>query len=109
MSNSEFITIIFKIICMILSIVITYFVIPFIKEVTDKYKDAKLEKCIRDSVTAAEQIIKGDKKGAEKKARVLNAVTAWLNTHNITMTADEIDDMIESMVFMMNHPEVFTK
>ena len=107
--NSDFAAIVIKMIFAILSVTITYFVIPFLTELTEQYRDTKIEKFIRDSVIAAEQVIKGDKKGAEKKAKVLTAVTAWLSEHHIDISNDELDDMIESMVYTMNHPEVFAK
>lgn len=107
--NGDFAAIIIKIIFALLSITITYFIIPFLTEITEKYQNEKIDSFIKDSVIAAEQIIKGDKKGAEKKAKVLAAVTNWLNEHHINLSEEEIDDMIESMVYMLNHSEVFTK
>jgi len=107
--NGDFAAIIIKIIFALLSVAITYFIIPFLTEITEKYQNEKIDSFIKDSVIAAEQVIKGDKKGAEKKAKVLSAVTNWLNEHHINLSGEEIDDMIESMVYMLNHSEVFTK
>lgn len=107
--NGDFAAIVIKIIFALLSVTITYFVIPFLTEITDKYRSEKIDSFIQDSVIAAEQVIKGDKKGAEKKAKVLSAVTNWLNERHINLSEEEIDDMIESMVYMLNHSEVFAK
>ena len=107
--NGDFAAIIIKIIFALLSVTITYFIIPFLTEITDKYRTEKIDAFIQDSVVAAEQVIKGDKKGAEKKAKVLAAVTNWLNERHINLSEEEIDDMIESMVYMLNHSEVFAK
>ena len=107
--NGDFAAIIIKIIFALLSITITYFIIPFLTEITEKCQSEKIDSFIKDSVIAAEQVIKGDKKGAEKKAKVLAAVTNWLNEHHINLSEEEIDDMIESMVYMLNHSEVFAK
>lgn len=107
--NGDFAAIIIKIIFALLSVAITYFIIPFLTEITEKYQNEKIDSFIKDSVIAAEQVIKGDKKGAEKKAKVFAAVTNWLNEHHINLSEEEIDDMIESMVYMLNHSEVFTK
>lgn len=107
--NEDFAAIIIKIIFALLSIAITYFIIPFLTEITEKYQSEKIDSFIKDSVIAAEQVIKGDKKGAEKKAKVLAAVTNWLNERHINLSEEEIDDMIESMVYMLNHSEVFVK
>lgn len=107
--NGDFAAIIIKIIFALLSVTITYFIIPFLTEITEKYRSEKIDSFIKDSVIAAEQVIKGDKKGAEKKAKVLAAVTNWLNERHINLSEEEIDDMIESMVYMLNHSEVFAK
>ena len=107
--NGDFAAIVIKIIFALLSVTITYFIIPFLTEITEKYRTEKIDSFIQDSVIAAEQVIKGDKKGAEKKAKVLSAVTNWLNERHINLSEEEIDDMIESMVYMLNHSEVFAK
>ena len=65
--NGDFAAIVIKIIFALLSVTITYFIIPFLTEITEKYRTEKIDSFIQDSVIAAEQVIKGDKKGAEKK------------------------------------------
>lgn len=107
--ESDFYTIVFKIIFAILSITLTYFVIPFLTELTERYKNDRIESFIKASVLAAEQVIKGSKKGTEKKDKVLSMASAWLAEHHIIISEDELDAMIESFVYAMNHPEEIAK
>ena len=109
MSDSEFVTLIVKIVFAVLSIVFTTYVIPFLSAITEKYKDSQFEKFVYDSVKAAEQVIKGDKTGPEKKAKVLKAASEWLKTHHVEMSEQEIDNLIESLVYTMNHIEEQSK
>lgn len=107
--ESDFYTIVFKIIFAVLSITLTYFVIPFLTELTERYKNDRIESFIKASVLAAEQVIKGSKKGTEKKDKVLTMTSAWLAEHHIIISEDELDAMIESFVYAMNHPEEIAK
>ena len=105
MTNSEFVTMIVKIIFAILSVTITYYLIPFLESLKENYTDEKFKSFLNESVRAAEQVIKGDGKGAEKKDKVLKEVSVWLLKHKIEVTDTELNNMIESLVYDMNHPE----
>lgn len=109
MSESEVTLIVVRIVFAVLSLVITYYILPFINELTEKYKNERFENFVSDSVRAAEQIIKGSGKGAIKKEKVLNEVTEWLKKHNINVSEEVVNTMIESIVFTMNHSEEFVK
>lgn len=109
MSDSEVTSIVVKLIFAVLTTAITYYVIPFITELTEKYKNERFENFVSDSVLAAEQVIKGSGKGAIKKEKVLNEVTEWLKKHDINVSEEVINTMIESIVFTMNHSEEFAK
>jgi LL-H family phage holin len=106
MSKAEIITLIVKIIFAILSVALTSFVIPYLRTLTEKNMDSRLNNFLKDAVKAAEQTIKGSGKGEEKKAKVLAAASEWLKKYNIELTDDELSDMIESLVFSMNHEEI---
>lgn len=105
MSNSEMAALIIKILFAVLSIFLTSYVVPFLEELTESYRNTKIENFVRKSVEAAEQVIKGSKKGKEKKAKVLESVSKWLKSKNIDLSEEEIDEIIESIVYAMNHPE----
>lgn len=109
MSDSEVTSIVVKLIFAVLTTAITYYVIPFITELTEKYKNERFENFVSDSVFAAEQVIKGSGKGAIRKEKVLKAASEWLKKYNIDISEEELDTMIESVVFAMNHSEEFVK
>lgn len=109
MSESEVTLIVVRIVFAVLSLVITYYVLPFINELTEKYKNEKFENFVSDSVRAAEQIINGSGKGAIKKERVLKEVSKWAKDHNIDISEEVIDVLIESLVYTMNHSKELAK
>lgn len=109
MSDSEVTSIVVKLIFAVLTTAITYYVLPFIAELTEKYKNERFEGFISDSVLAAEQLVKGSGKGAIKKERVLKAASEWLKKYHIDISEEELDTLIESIVFTMNHSEEFVK
>lgn len=103
---SEIINIIIKIAFAVSSVAITYYILPFIKDLRDKYADEKFRQFLDEAIRSAEQVIKGSGKGAEKKDIVLKTATAWLLKHGIDMSETELNNMIESMVFNMNSKEI---
>ncbi len=105
MTKAEIITLIVKIIFALISVTLTSFVIPYLRTLTEKNMDARLTNFLKDSVRAAEQTIKGSGKGEEKKAKVLQAASEWLKKYSIELSEQELSDMIESLVFAMNHEE----
>lgn len=107
--DTEFYTIVFKIIVSVLGVTITYFVIPFLTELTERYKNDRVESFVKAAVFAAEQVIKGEKKGSLRKDRVLTMVSDWLAKQHIVISESELDAMIESLVYAMNHPEEAAK
>lgn len=109
MNNSEFASVIFKLVVVVLSTWISLYVVPFLSELTSKYKDARLEKFVNDSVRAAEQVVKGSGKGSIKKEKVLKAASEWLKKYHIDISEEDLDTLIESIVFTMNHPEECSK
>lgn len=109
MTESEYATIVIKVVFAILSVAITYYVIPFLSELTEQYRDTKIEKFVFKAVKAVEQVIKGDKMGAIRKERVLKMTSDWLLKNHIEMSEEEIDNLIESLVYSMNHPEETVK
>lgn len=110
MNTSEFTLTIVRIIFAIISLIITYYVLPFLNELTVRYKNTRLENFVKDSVQAAEQIIKGNSKGATKKKEVSAWVSKWIKEHyNMDISEDEISNMIESAVYTMNNTKESVK
>lgn len=102
MNDSELVTLVVKIIFAVVSVAITTFVIPFLNELVLKYKNTRVESFVKESVQAAEQVIKGDKKGKEKKEKVIELVSNYLKKYSIDISSEEISNLIESAVFAMN-------
>lgn len=110
MNTSEFTLIVVRIIFAIVSLIVTYYVLPFLNELTVRYKNTRLENFVKDSVQAAEQIIKGSGQGATKKREVIAWVSKWIDEHyNIDISDDEISRMIESFVYTMNNSKESVK
>ena len=80
---------------------ITTFLIPYIKSKTTSAQQEQIQAWVNIAVMAAEQLIQGSGKGAEKKEYVIK----WLNKHNITFDAEKLDAMIEAAVYKLtNNP-----
>lgn len=88
----------FKIIISVVAIILTYFIIPFIKGKIDELKDDKLKQIIYDAVWAAQQTLIDNE---QKKNYVFGIASDWLKQHNIEISAVELDMLIESAVLSM--------
>ena len=92
--NYEMFEIIVKAVVTILVGVVCYYVIPFIKAKigTDTYNDliVFLELAIR----AAKQTLDNNE---EKKAYVKKQALEWLQSHNIKITDEQLDALIEGI------------
>lgn len=80
----------------ILSAVVTYFVIPLIKEKIGDMKYEKFVDFITRSVRAAKQLYTPEE-WKKKKDYVLEQAIAWLEMHNIKMTEEQINALIEGI------------
>ncbi len=93
--NFDF-TDIFEGIIMLLSAVITTFLIPMLKQKLSDDKRDKLIFWVRTAVKAAEQIY-GSKTGQQKK----DYVVAFLLSKGIVIDIDEVTALIESEVYKL--------
>ncbi len=80
-------------------LVITAFVIPWLKGKIDADKLEEIELWVTVAVEAAEQLYVGSGRGAEKKAYVVQ----FLQEKGFTLDPDSLDKLIEAAVF--NLPE----
>lgn len=90
-----------RLVATIIGLVIAYYVIPALKAAVAKIEDDKLHDFINSCVYAAEQLYRDPKTGAIKKKYVETTITKWLEDSGITVTADQIDVLIESAVLAM--------
>ena len=92
---------ILKIVVSVVSALVAVYLIPFIKAKTADVKYQKLLDMVEVAVRAAEQTIKGSGQGAAKKEEVITFVTDWMMEHGITITYDQLEQLIEAAVFNM--------
>lgn len=97
--------ILLKVVISVWAALITAYVLPYIKTLKDDARYAKVIEVVELAVRAAEQVIRDPKSGQIKKARVLKVVRKWLGEHNIDISEDEIDQLIESAVYAMKQGE----
>ncbi|WP_034465896.1 phage holin [Butyrivibrio proteoclasticus] len=92
---------ILKIVVSVVSALVAVYLIPFIKAKTADVKYQKLLDMVEVAVRAAEQTIKGSGQGAAKKEEVIKFVTDWMMEHGVTITYDQLEQLIEAAVFNM--------
>ena len=79
----------------LIAAVITTAVIPYIRSRTTAQQRAEISAWVRVAVSAAEQLYKGAGRGSEKKAFVLE----WLTAHGVTVDETRLDALIEAAVY----------
>ena len=94
--------IIVKIIFSIVLILISTYLIPYLKTLRNDVRWQKLINMVEAAVNAAEQTIKEPGSGKEKKEMVVKFVTKWMEEQGINVTEDEVDALIEAAVKKMN-------
>ena len=80
----------------LVSLIITGFLVPFLKQKLSNEKTEKLKSWVNIAVAAAEQLMK-DKTGLEKKEYVI----AFLLSKGLVFEVDEVTAMIECEVFKL--------
>lgn len=100
---AELIVKIVTIIIAIISVIITYVLIPFIKQKVSAEKIQDIILWVGKAVMAAEQLfISIPKSGEQKKELVLKFIKEYLASKNIEMTDEQINLLIESAVAELN-------
>jgi len=92
------IDIIVKVIIPILGAIITYLIVPFIKQKTTKEQRENIYFWVRVAVQAAEMIYKEKGQGKLKKEYVIT----FLQSKGINITMQELDVLIEAAVKELN-------
>lgn len=86
----------------IISIIITKYLVPYFKAQIQDTQYAVVLDIIEKAVHSAEQTIKESGQGKVKKAQVLDFVSEWLASKNIDITEYQLDQLIEASVYAMN-------
>lgn len=82
----------------ILGAVITYILVPYIKNKTTAQQQGNIAFWVSVAVNAAEQIFAGSGLGEQKKQYVLKFLTG----KGIKVSAEQLDALIEAAVFEIN-------
>lgn len=82
----------------VVAIVITAYLIPWLKARTTEQQQQELSAWVKIAVQAAEQIYKGSGLGSTKKQYVVN----FLAAKGLIVDVDAIENMIESAVLELN-------
>lgn len=93
---------ILKIIVSISCALISAYLIPFIHSKLQDVKYQNLLEIVEIAVRAAEQTVAGAGKGKRKKQEVITFVTTWAKEHGVSITEEQLSQLIEAAVFNMN-------
>lgn len=97
---SEIIMEILEVIVMLSVILVTRYLVPWIKELIGSAKMAEIRKWAKEAVEAAQQVHEAEP-GAERKKIVVDIMRGILLRKNIDMSEKELDTLIESAVKAM--------
>lgn len=94
--------VVLKLVVSVCAILVTIYVIPFLKsKVADKQWQDLLD-IVEKSVLAAEQTI-GAKNGTIKKSEVMAFVMDYISDKGLNLTKELIDQLVEAAVYKMNN------
>lgn len=91
-------TMVFEAALYLVGAVVLSLLVPYIKSKTTAEQQENINAWVRIAVKAAEQLLTGGGRGAEKK----NYVLEWLDGKGITYDVAKIDAIIEAAVYELN-------
>lgn len=91
---------ILKIVVSVSVALITAFLIPYLKTKINRETQEQIAEVVSVAVKAAQQTMQG---GTVKKETVMDYATRWAALHNIKVTKEQIEQLLESAVFAMKH------
>lgn len=95
---------IIKVVVMVAALVVTKYLIPWMKEKIGTEKLAQIEKWVRYAVEMAQQVY-WSKPGEDRKAIVTEFLRDILIAKNISISEDQLDVLIEAAVKEMKMQE----
>lgn len=95
---------ILKLVVMVSTLVITGYLIPWLKSKIGTEKMEQAEKWVKYAVLKAEQVMSG-KNGTEKKSYVVEFLTYLFWEKDILITEEQLDILIEAAVKQMKMEE----
>lgn len=100
--NYELLIKIIEVVVLIICTIIARYIIPWIKTKVNVEKITLVATWASIFVKAAEQIISGKGLGEEKKAQVVEWLQAKISELGITISDDDLNNLIESAVNTLN-------
>lgn len=91
---------ILKIVVSIAAALITVYAVPYLRELKNNEEYSALFDMVEVAVHAAEQTIKTG--GADKKEAVMFYLTNWAASKGITVSQEQINQLVEAAVFQLN-------
>lgn len=86
-------------------ILLTRYAVPYLKQMVENSKYEWVVKWAEIAVKSAEQTVFGDKKGPERKAIVTQFIKKMLLQKNISISDEQLNNIIEAAVFAMKKKE----
>lgn len=94
-----------KSVVVLVLILITRYAIAYLKQMVENSKYEWVVKWAEVAVKSAEQTVFGDKKGPERKAIVTQFIKKMLLQKNISISDEQLNNIIEAAVFAMKKKE----
>lgn len=89
----------------LLMILFFRYALPYFKQLLENSKYECIVKWAEIAVKSAEQTVFGDKKGPERKAIVTKFIKKMLLQKNISISDEQLNNIIEAAVFAMKKKE----
>lgn len=96
------ITHIFELAILLVSAIVSVFVIPLLKQKLERDKLDKVLTYVEIAVTAADQLFSTEQ-GAEKKAYVVAYLNEELAKRGLTVDVETLENMIEAQVLLLHN------
>lgn len=96
---------ILKSVVVLVLILLTRYAVPYLKQRLENSKYDWVVKWAEIAVRSTEQTVFGDKKGPERKAIVTKFIKGMLLQKNVSLSDEQLDNIIESAVFAMKNKQ----
>lgn len=104
---NDILMMILKALVIIFVLIMTRYVLPYLKLVLQETIDSQLWDVILTAVKSVQQDPKYSI-GAAKRLEVIRRVTDWANKHGIPFTEEQLSELIEAAVWTMKHEDDIT-
>ena len=99
---NSFLFLVLKVVIITVILIVMKYAVPYMRTVLEHSKFKFVAEAAAYAVKYAEQTVLGDKTGPEKKAIVTKFLEEMLTAKHISISAAQIDALIEAAVYAMN-------